>query len=156
MQKDGQLTNPESSLPKTSRKMRIMIVVVLVILTVQGWFGDTTNIFVTTSSITAPLFSIAGFFHTAMSQGFILAWHTTEGILLFFLSIAVLGLSFVWSKARSVRILAVLGIFAVFSAALGGYLFTLSGFSNGGNSAQMGGSFIGAYAAYFIMLYYAK
>jgi len=44
----------------------------------------------------------------------------------------------------------------VVSAIIGGVLFVLSGFSAGGNSAQMGGSFIGAYAFYFIELYYAK
>jgi hypothetical protein len=32
----------------------------------------------------------------------------------------------------------------------------LSGFANGGNSAQMGGSFIAAYASYFMTLYYTK
>jgi hypothetical protein len=133
-----------------------MIVLMLVILTIQGWFGDTTNIFVTTGTITRPPFSIGGFFQTAMGHGFILIWHASQGILLFFLSLTVLGLSFLWSKARSVRILAILGTIMVFSAGLGGLLFALSGFSNGGNSAQMGGSFIGAYAFYFMALYYAK
>ena len=42
------------------------------------------------------------------------------------------------------------------SAIIGGVLFVLFGFSSGGVSAQMGGSFIGAYAFYFIELYYAN
>lgn len=44
----------------------------------------------------------------------------------------------------------------VVSAIMGGDLFVLSGFSAGGSSARIGGSFIGAYAFYFIKLYYAK
>ena len=72
------------------------------------------------------------------------------------LAVTSLALSFKWSKRRSVRICTILGTIAVFSAAVGGFLFVLSGFANGGNSAQMGGSFIGAYAFYFMALYYAK
>jgi len=78
------------------------------------------------------------------------------GILLSILAVVVLALSFVWSKSTGVRIASVLGLIMVISAAIGGYLFAISGFSNGGNSAQMGGSFIGAYAFYFIALYYSR
>lgn len=141
----------------TSRKLRILIVVNLVILTVQGWFGDTVNIFFAPSSGQAAFpFSFGGFIQGVSSLGFPLEYHAFEGILLMALSIAILAISFKWSKARSVRICAILGLFFVFSAALGGFLFVVSGFSNGGNSAQMGGSFIGSYAFYFIALYYAK
>jgi hypothetical protein len=42
------------------------------------------------------------------------------------------------------------------SAALGGYFFVMSGFSDGGNSAQMGGSYIAAYACYFLTMCYTK
>jgi hypothetical protein len=41
-------------------------------------------------------------------------------------------------------------------AGVGGLFFVLSGFTNNGKSAQMGGSFIGAYAFYFMELHYAK
>jgi len=57
---------------------------------------------------------------------------------------------------RSVKIAAVLGLITVIIAGLGGYLFVLSGFSNGGNSMQMGGTFEFAFAFYFIALYYTK
>ena len=60
------------------------------------------------------------------------------------------------NKPRNVQIPAFLGLGMVVSAIIGGVLFVLSGFSAGGSSAQMGGSFIGAYAFYFIELYYAK
>jgi uncharacterized membrane protein len=85
-----------------------------------------------------------------------LFWHSYEGIVLLLLGIAVLVLSFKWSNKRSVRITSILGLFFLLAAALGGFLFVLSGLSNGGNSAQMGGRFIGAYAFYFMELYFTK
>jgi hypothetical protein len=85
-----------------------------------------------------------------------LIYHALEGIFLIALGVAAFALSFRWSNARSVRISSGLGLLMIVSAAIGGFLFVMSGFANGGNSAQMGGSFIGAYAFYFIALYYAK
>jgi hypothetical protein len=60
------------------------------------------------------------------------------------------------SMPRSVQVPSILGLIMVVSALIGGVLFVLSGFTNNGVSAQMGGSFIGADAFYFIELYYAK
>jgi hypothetical protein len=44
----------------------------------------------------------------------------------------------------------------VIVARIGGLFFVLSGVMNNGNSVQMGGGFIGAYAFYFMELHYAK
>jgi hypothetical protein len=141
----------------TTRKLRILFVVILVIMTIQGWFGDTVNIFYApVTSIQRPSFTMGGFFQAVQGVGFPLIYHTFEGVLLVALGIASAALAFTWSGNRSVKICTVLGAVAIFSAALGGFLFVMSGFSNGGNSAQMGGSFIGAYAFYFMALYYAK
>jgi hypothetical protein len=141
----------------TSRKFKILVVLTLVILAVQGWFGDTVNIFYApTSAQPVPPFTLAGFLQQVQSLGFPLVWHAFEGIILVILSAVVFGLSFVWSKSRGVRIASGLGFMMVVSAALGGFLFVMSGFGNGANSAQMGGSFIGAFAFFFLTLYYAK
>jgi heme A synthase len=153
---------PQDSLvPKirrvTDRKYRILLVVMLVILSVQAWFGDFVNIFAASSSgVTPPPFSIAGFFQGAESLGIPLIWHTFEGIALVVIGLALIGLSFKWSNAKSVRICSILAFIYVLVAAVGGALFVLSGFSDGGDSMQMGGSFVGAYALYFVTLYYAK
>ncbi|HYR04310.1 MAG TPA: hypothetical protein VEO75_02895 [Nitrososphaerales archaeon] len=48
------------------------------------------------------------------------------------------------------------GLIVTIVAGLGGSLFVLSWFSAGGNSMQMGGARLGAYALYFITLYYTK
>jgi hypothetical protein len=145
--------------PKTGRRFRILLVFVLVVLTIQGWFGDTVNIFVAPSSgITPPPFSLSGFLNAleSLPTPFLPLYHAFEGIFLIVLAVAVFALSFTWSKSRGVRIASGLGLVMVVSAAIGGFLFVMSGFSNGGNSAQMGGSFIGAYAFYFIALYYSR
>ncbi|MDG6998101.1 MAG: hypothetical protein JRN15_03195 [Nitrososphaerota archaeon] len=149
--------SPASPPSETKRSFRVLLVIVLVVMTVQGWFGDTVNIFVApVTGISPPAFSMSAFFQTVQSYGFLLIYHAYEGIALIFLSAIASALAFQWSPKRSVRICVILGFIFVASAAVGGYLFVLSGFSNGGNSAQMGGSFIGAYAFYFLTLYYAK
>jgi heme A synthase len=141
----------------TQRKFRVLVAVTLIVLTVQGWSGGTVNIFYAPSSgVTPPPYSLAGFISEVQSIGGLLIWHAAEGIFLFFLAIAVFALSFVWSKSRAVRITSGLGLLFVLFAALGGFMFVMSGFSNGGNSAQMDGSFIGSYALYFMALYYAR
>jgi hypothetical protein len=138
----------------TSRGFRIVLVVLLAVLTLQGWTGDTVNIFAPVTSITPP--GSFGLFAGLEQLGSFAVWHGAEGILLSFLSIAVFAASFLWSGSRGVRIASLLGLFFVFSAAYGGYEFVMSGLSDAGASAQMGGSFIGAYAFYFIALYYSR
>jgi len=136
-------------------RLRILLVVMLITLTIQGWFGDTVNIFVAPpgTSTTVPFSSLI---QTISSYGFLLIWHAFEGLFLVILALVLIGASFKWSKKRSVRITSILGAFMVISAAIGGLSFVLSGFNAGGSSAQMGGSFIGAYAFYFMELYYTK
>jgi heme A synthase len=141
----------------TQRKFRVLVAVTLIILTVQGWSGGTVNIFYAPATgVTPPPYTLAGFLSEVQSIGGLLIWHASEGIFLFFLAVAVFALSFVWSKSRAVRITSGLGLLFVLFAALGGFEFVMSGFANGGNSAQMDGSFIGSYAFYFITLYYAR
>jgi hypothetical protein len=108
------------------RKLRILIAVTLIVLTAQGWTGDTANLFVTTYTASAGN-SIAGAFHIIAAAGSILVWHAAEGVLVFALSLGVLALS-LRAKAKSIRICAILGTFMVVSAGIGGLLFVLSGF----------------------------
>jgi hypothetical protein len=141
------------------RALRALVVATLVILAVQGWFGDFVTIFITPANgITPPLPSPNGIVHELqmLPSPFFPIWHTFEGLALLPLAVAVLVLSFTWSRSRGVRIWSVIGLLAVLSAALGGYTFVRSGFADGGSSAQMGGSFIGAFASYFLVLYYTK
>jgi hypothetical protein len=136
------------------RNLRILVVVTLIVMTVQGWTGDTANLFVVTYT-TATADSFSTVLQNVSGAGPILVWHAAEGLAVLALSLAVLAMS-IRSKPKSIRILSVLGTFMVASAVVGGYLFVASGFQDSAGSAQMGGSFIGAYAFYFMELYYAK
>jgi hypothetical protein len=141
------------------RGLRALIVTTLVLLTAQGWFGDTVNIFIAPPNGTArPAATVSDFLHAvgSLQPPFFLVWHTFEGLALVVLALAVAILSFFWSPSKGVRMCAVLGLLFTLLAALGGYLFVMSGFKDGASSAQMGGSFIGSYALYFLTLYYTK
>jgi hypothetical protein len=124
-------------------------------LTVQGWFGDTVNIFLIPTTPPTVEQSASGLLQAINGIGPTLVIHAFIGLAILAIAIVVLALS-LKSKPRNVKIPAILGLFMVISAIIGGVLFVLSCFSNGGVSAQMGGSFIGAYAFYFIELYYTK
>ena len=113
------------------------------------------NLFaVPTSPVTVEA-SASGLLTAIASDGATLIIHAFIGIVLLALSATVLAFS-LKSKPRNVQVPSILGLVMVVSAIIGGTLFVLSGYTNNGVSAQMGGSFIGAYAFYFIELYYAK
>ena len=120
----------------------------------QGWTGDFSNLFAAFPAHVTG--SVSGLFQGVFNAGAIVAYHAMEGLVLVALSIAILALCFTASKSRNIRISAILGFGSILSAAIGGTLFVLSSFQNNANSAQMGGSFIGAYAFYFLVLYFAK
>jgi hypothetical protein len=108
--------------------------------------------------VTPPARSLSGFLGAvgSLHPPFILLWHTYEGIVLVALAGMVVALTLIWKSSRGVRIWSTLGLLSMLSAALGGYLFVMSGFTDGGNSAQMGGSYILTYACFFLTLYYTK
>lgn len=132
--------------------LRGMAVLTLVLLTIQGWTGDFANLFASfpAGSVGA---GVGGFWGAVGGAGSIVSYHAVEAVVLLACSVAVLVLSL---RQRIGRLFAILGAASVISAAVGGILFVLSGYQNNANSAQMGGSFIGAYAFYFLVLYSTK
>jgi len=138
---------------RNPRPLRLSIVATLLLLTLQGWLGDFVNVFVTTSSTASVSFS--GFTEALFNQGPSVVVHALVGFLIFLSGIGVLVVSLRYGERR-VKIAAALALLAVVSAGVGGILFVMSGFSDGGSSMQMGGSFIAAYGLYFITLYYTK
>ena len=138
-----------------SKNLRILIVVILILLTAQGWTGDFANLFAVfpTGSFSG---SMTGFLQALDSAGIIVIYHAVEGAMLIAISAGILVLSFKSSNSTSLRSCAILGLGTVVAAAMGGILFVSSNFTNNANSAQMGGSFIGAYAFFFMTLYFTK
>jgi hypothetical protein len=137
-----------------SKNLRVCIAVMLVVLTAQGWTGDYVNLFAVFP--TAVTHTMSEIFQALSSAGVLAVYHALEGLFLVVLSLIVLALSFKSSRSTPLRICAIIGTGSVISAAFGGLLFVLSDFLNNANSAQMGGSFLGAYAFFFLALYYTK
>ena len=134
--------------------LQISIILLLVLLSVQGWTGDYVNLFAVFPS--GPVKTTVGGLVAALeSAGIAEVFHASLAFAILAVSILDVLLSLM-HKAKSLRVASILGLAAVVSALVGGLLFVFSGFTNNGNSAQMGGSFIGAYAFYFLELYYTK
>ncbi len=134
-------------------QLRALIIAQLVLLSVQGWSGDFVNVFVTTTPRQGAT-SLVGVLGLVKSQGGFLLWHGVEGVVIVALGLIILAISF--RRGRGVAVSALIALLSSVSAGIGGLMFVASGFSAGGASMQMGGSFIGAYAFYFITLYYTK
>ncbi len=92
---------------------------------------------------------------TVVDTGPLLLVHAFVGLFILFLSIIVFVAS-VRGKPRNIKIPATIGLLMVVFAMAGGVMFVLSGFTNNGASAQMGLTYILAYASFFAELYYAK
>lgn len=145
--------------PARIRILRGLLVAILVVLGAQGWSGDFFAVFVSPAGgITPPPLSLVGFLHELeiLPTPLIPLWHASEGIVLVVLAVAVVALAWNASQARGLRFWSVVGLLSVLSAGLGGLLFVKSGFGEGGSSMQMGGSYIGALASYFLVLYFSK
>jgi hypothetical protein len=127
----------------------------LAVLTLQGWTGDFVNLFAkfpdgpVTHSLNALTIALRG-------AGKMEVFHAIIGSILFALAVAILILAFRSASSRGSRISAAVGLWSLLSAAYGGVAFVFSGFLDGGNSAQMGGSYIAAYASFFLVLFFNK
>jgi hypothetical protein len=138
------------------KALKRMTVVNLVLLSLQAWTGDVVNLFAVFPS--GPISGLGGAAQGLESAGPgpLAIYHGVEGVVIVLLTIGVAVTALRRSKSTGVRVASLLALFFVAAAALGGYLFLFSGFVNNGNSAQMAGSFIGAYAMNFLILYYSK
>lgn len=134
--------------------LRKLLVATLIVLTFQGWLGDSVNLFSMFPNGTIQD-SANGLVLAVVDTGPILLVHAITGLVLLFLGIIVLAAS-VRGKPRNIKVPAALGLLMVVFALAGGVMFVLSGFTNNGASAQMGLTYILAYASYFAELYYAK
>jgi hypothetical protein len=139
----------------SSRNLRISVATILVLLSAQGWTGDFANLF-SPYPAGASGASASGVLQALQRAGIAVLYHALGGALIVAAAAVILALSFRSSDSKWVRVFAVLGLAAVLSAAAAGALFLLSDHPSAAYSAQMGGSFIGAYAFYFLVLYSTK
>jgi hypothetical protein len=122
---------------------------ILVVLSVQAISGNWITYFLILPGGPANL-----------SQSFIevmiklAAYHKIMGFITGGISILVLIFAFIHRSSVYVRIFAVLGFVITASAGIGGFLFVKSGFQDRWSLGQMADSFVGAYAAYFLQLFF--
>jgi len=138
-----------------SRPLLVLVIHMLIGLTVQGWLGDFVNLFAVFPNGMVR-HALGSFFRSVKTAGNMEVAHAILGALLLIFAIAILVVAFRGVVKIGARICAIIGLIAILSAAYGGIAFVFSGFQNNGNSMQMGGSFIGAYASYFLVLYFNK
>jgi hypothetical protein len=81
-------------------------------------------------------------------------YHVRTGFAIGAISILVLVLAFLKKSNIYLRVFSVVGLLLTASAAMGGYLFVMSGFQDRWPLGQMTDSFVGAFAAYFIQLFF--
>jgi hypothetical protein len=132
-----------------SRVLWILTMLVLAAITVQALSGNWVTYFFILPGGPANL---SPTFIQALSD--LAVFHKILGFIIGGFSILILVFSFIYKSSLFVRIFAVLGLMAAGSAAMGGYLFVHSGFQDRWSLGQMADSFVGAYAAYFIQLYF--
>jgi hypothetical protein len=139
----------------SSRLLLVLVVHILVGLTAQAWLGDFVNLYAVFPNGKVQ-HTLDSFFRAIKVTGNMEITHATLGALLLFFAIAILVVVLKSKVNIGTQICGVIGLISILSAAYGGISFVFSGFQNNGNSMQMAGSFIGAYASYFLVLYFNK
>ncbi len=137
------------------RSLRMMVVVILVLLTIQYELGMDVNFSPKLPELPPFGFSLAKISDSLQRAGPVALTHAGLGSFLILLSILTVILS-TRSKMRSVQIFGWLGFLSITFAATGGVLFTLSGFQQDDYSLAMASNFILAFIFYFLELYLLK
>ncbi len=128
------------------RALWISTIAILVVLSVQAWSGNWI-----TFLPGAPAQLSSGFLYAIAK---LRVYHKMAGFATGGISILTLIFAFVHRSSIYVRIFAVLGFLMTVSAIIGGFLFFTSGFHDRLSLGQMADSFVGAYAAYFLQLFF--
>jgi hypothetical protein len=133
---------------KSLKGLWISIIALLVLMTVQGFSGNWITIFLRWPG--AP--NLSDQFIQAMIG--LSSYHSFMGFAIGCVSVLALVFAFTSRSSIYVRILAVLGLVIMASAAMGGILYFSSGYRDRWSLGQMMDSFVGAYAAYFLQLFF--
>ncbi len=122
---------------------------ILAVLSIQALSGNWITYFLILPGGPANL---GQSFIEAMAK--LATYHKILGFVTGGISILVLIFAFLHRSSIYVRIFTVLGFIITVSAGIGGYLFVKSGFQDRWALGQMADSFVGAYAAYFLQLFF--
>ena len=128
------------------RSLWISAIIVLVLDAVQGWSGDWAAFF------RGPGGNLSHTFMLVVTK--LTIYHKTMGFVIGAISILIIIFAFLARSSRYVRVFAILGFAITVSAAMGGFLYVTSRFQDRLALGQMADSFIGAFAAYFLILFF--
>ncbi len=134
----------------TSKGLWISTLVIIALMIVQSFSGNWVTIFLIWPG--GPGDQLGQAFTQAMAG--LSAYHAKMGFAIGVISILILVLAFVHKSSVYVRIFAVLGFIITASAAMGGILYVNSGYQDRWSLGQMMDSFVGAYGAYFLQLFF--
>lgn len=146
----------DSAVGRSWRPLRLMIVVSLVVIVLQVFFGEIVSIVVDYPTTPVQLNSIGDVISAMNSAGgTVLLVHGFFGLFVF-LSVLGTTVSAVRYHKRSVTRAAVLSLVSIIVAVLGGYVWASSDFSNGGGILLMVNGALAAFGLLFLTLYYTK
>jgi hypothetical protein len=131
------------------RGLWISTLAVLVVMSVQAWSGNWITFLLILPGGPSDL---SAQFVQAMAN--LSICHAIMGFVTGVGSIIVLIFAFIYKSSIYVRIFAILGLIITASAAIGGVLFAQSGFQDRWPLGQMADSFVGAFAAYLLQLFF--
>ena len=132
-----------------SMALWISTLAILVVMSIQALSGNWITFFLILPGAPANL-----------SQSLIGAlvklaiYHKITGFVIGGISILILIFAFIRRSSIYVRIFAVIGFIITVSVGVGGFQFVKSGFQDRWGLGQMADSFVGAYAAYLLQLFF--
>jgi hypothetical protein len=135
-------------LKKVSRNaLWISTILVLVLIAAQGWTGQWTVFYVVWPGSNAGNTMVMTTAHMA-------TYHMKMGFAIGAISILIFIFAFLSKSSLYARILAIIALALIALAATGGYLYVRSGLQDRLSLGQMADSFLGAFAAYFLLLFF--
>jgi hypothetical protein len=132
-----------------SMALWVLTLAILVVMSIQAVSGNWITFFLILPGGPSNL-----------SQSFIMAlaklaiYHKVAGFMVGGISFLILIFAFIRRSSIYVRIFAVLGFIITVIAGIGGFLFVKSGFQDRWALGQMADGFVGAYAVYFLQLFF--
>jgi hypothetical protein len=125
----------------------ISTIVVVILIAAQGWTGNWTVFY-----LLWPGSNVSSTFMLVTAKMAI--YHERVGFAIGAISILIIIFAFLSKSNLYVRVFAILGFGITVLAVMGGFMFVNSSLQDRLSLGQMADSFLGVFAAYFLMLFF--
>jgi hypothetical protein len=129
------------------RGLLISTIAILILFIAQGWSGNWASFY-----LIWPGSNPGATFLQVVS--WLDLYHIKTGFAIGGLAVLVVVLAFISRSNLYIRIFAILGLVITVLAVTGGFIFVNSAYQDRLSLGQMADSFIGAFTAYFLMLFF--